>query len=444
MAAAEALQILVVDDEAGIRRLIEKELGGQHRWVVTADSVETGLRAFKGASFDAVLLDMRLPDGSGLELLEHFQDLAPEVQVIVITGHADVDNAVQAMKRGAYDYVTKPFELDRLELLLERACQRTLLQRENRALRHAQSELPPRQLVGQSARLDEVRFLLGKVAPTDVPVLLTGESGTGKTLVAQCLHDLSARSGRPCITKNCGAFQKDLIRSELFGHRRGAFTGAHESSEGLLTFANKGTLFLDEIGEVPLEVQSALLRVIETRTFRRVGDRDEQNVDVRLVFATNRHLQEEVEAGRFSEALYHRINVFNIPLPPLRERKEDIPAMVEFFLARMATGDTEARVSDRAMQCLLAYDWPGNVRELQNVLERGLILSDAGVVTEACLPFELNRPGLEGRDDAPFLPLEEIERQHIQAVLRHVGDSRTKAAKILGIGRKTLYRKLKG
>lgn len=442
MTVTEALHILVVDDEAGIRRLLEKELGDERRWVITAGSVESGLRAFKDASFDAVLLDMRLPDGSGLELLEHFQDLAPEVQVIVITGHADVDNAVEAMKRGAYDYVTKPFELDRLELLLEKACQRTLLQRENRALRHAQSELPPRQLVGHSARMDEVRFLLGKVAPTDVPVLLTGESGTGKTLVAQCLHDLSARSGQPCITKNCGAFQKDLIRSELFGHRRGAFTGAHESSEGLLTFANKGTLFLDEIGEVPMEVQSALLRVIETRTFRRVGDRDEQNVDVRLVFATNRHLQQEVEAGSFSQALYHRINVFNIPLPALRERKEDIPAMVEFFLARMATGEVHPRVSDRAMQCLMAYDWPGNVRELQNVLERGLILSDSGVVTEACLPLELNPSGMQIADGSPFLPLREVERQHIQAVLRHVGESRTEAARILGIGRKTLYRKL--
>ncbi|MDJ0782665.1 MAG: sigma-54 dependent transcriptional regulator [Desulfosarcinaceae bacterium] len=442
MTAAEVLQVLVVDDEEGIRRLIEKELGDERRRITTADSVQTGLAAFKKASFDGVLLDMRLPDGSGLDLLEHFQDLDPEVQVIVITGHADVDNAVQAMKGGAYDYVTKPFELDHLELLLERACQRTLLQREIRTLRHAQAEQPPRQLVGRSPRMDEVRFLLGKVAPTDVPVLLTGESGTGKTLVAQYLHDLSARSGHPCITKNCGAFQKDLIRSELFGHRRGAFTGAHEASEGLLSFANKGTLFLDEIGEVPMEVQSALLRVIETKTFRRVGDRDEQHVDVRLVFATNRNLQAAVEAGRFSQALYHRINVFNIPLPPLRERKEDIPAMVAFFLGRMASGDTEARVSDRALQCLMAYDWPGNVRELQNVLERGLILSDSGVVTEECLPQELNRTGIATNDAAPFLPLREIERQHIQAVLRYVGDSRTKAAKILGIGRKTLYRKL--
>jgi two-component system NtrC family response regulator len=442
MGAAETLHILVVDDEAGIRRLIEKELGGPARRVITADTVAAGLKAFKATTFDAVLLDMRLPDGSGLELLEHFQDLAPEVQVIVITGHADVDNAVQAMKRGAYDYLTKPFQLDRLELLLEKACQRTLLQRENRALRHAQSELPPRQLVGRSTRMDEVRFLLGKVAPTDVPVLLTGESGTGKTLVAQCLHDLSQRKSHPLITKNCGAFQKDLIRSELFGHRRGAFTGAHEAAEGLLSFANKGSLFLDEIGEVPLEVQSALLRVLETSTFRRVGDRDEQRVDVRLVFATNRNLHEEVEAGRFSQALFHRINVFNIPLPPLRERKEDIPAMVEFFLARVAFGGAEARISDRAMQCLLAYDWPGNVRELQNVLERGVILSDAGVVTEACLPLELNRSDVQTAEGSPFLPLREVERQHIQAVLRHVEGSRTKAASILGIGRKTLYRKL--
>jgi two-component system, NtrC family, response regulator len=439
--AMESMQILVVDDEPNIRRLMEKELGSERRHVTTAGTVREARTLFKQETFDLALLDMRLPDGNGLDLLVDFQELAPEVQVIVITGHGDVDNAVKAMKMGAYDYITKPFDLGRLALVMEKAYQRTCLQRENRLLRHTQADQASPKLVGQSAALENVRFLIRKVGPARVPVLLTGQSGTGKNVVAQLIHELSDRSNRPLMVKNCGTFQKDLLRSELFGFRKGAFTGATESHEGLLSFAHKGTLFLDEIGELPLEVQSALLRVIENQTFRRVGEKNEQRVDVRFIFATNRDLQEEVRAGRFSEAMYHRLNVFKIALPPLRSRKEDIPALIESFIGRLLPGDRLVRISDRAMQCLMAYDWPGNVRELQNVLERGLILSEGDLITERALPLELTGDA-NGGVDKPFLPLKEVERQHILAVLQFVQGSRTRAAEILGIGRKTLYRKL--
>jgi two-component system NtrC family response regulator len=309
-------------------------------------------------------------------------------------------------------------------------------------LRHKQSEERPIKLIGHSEKMKQVLYLVRKVAPTHVPVLLTGESGTGKTVVARSIHDLSSRSKTPLVTKNCATLQKDLVRSELFGHRKGAFTGADQSRDGLLTFANKGTLFLDEIGELPLGVQGSLLKVLETQTFRRVGDKDEQNVDVRFIFATNRDLQAEVDAGRFSEALYHRLNVFNIPLPSLRDRKEDIPTLVEYFLGQLATGEGQPRIAPRAMECLLSYNWPGNVRELRNVLERGLILSDNNLIIEHTLPLELVGVLSERPSDAPFLTLQEVEREHIIKVLNFVNGRRAKAAEILGIGRKTLYRKL--
>jgi two-component system NtrC family response regulator len=443
MKGLDVIHVLAVDDEEGIRHLLAKELGSDRRRITTAASVGEALTCFKKNAFDVVLLDMRLPDGDGLDLLVQFQELAPEVQVIVVTGFGDVDNAVKAMKLGAYDYLTKPFALDRLELVIEKAFQRTCLQRENRLLKRTQLERPPTKLVGHSKPMGTVRYLIGKVAPTHVPVQLTGESGTGKTVVAQLIHDMSLRQQQPFITKNCGTFQKDLIRSELFGYRKGAYTGANESYEGLLSVANRGTLFLDEIGEVSIEVQSSLLRVIENQTFRRVGDKEEQRVDVRFIFATNRDLKKEVTAGRFSEALYHRLNVFKIDLPPLRERREDIPALVEYFLGRFSQGDRMPRVTDRAMQCLMVYDWPGNIREMQNVLERSMILSEGDIITEGALPLELVKPGPESLADGPCHSLQEMERRHILTVLELAKGSRTRAAEILGIGRKTLYRKLR-
>ncbi len=443
MARRETIRILVVDDEAPIRRLLEKELSAPHREVTPAENAKAARAAISSAQFDVIVLDLRLPDANGLDLMMEFRELIPGVEVILITGYGDINNAVEAMKMSAYDYIPKPFDLDRLELVIEKAYQRVRLQRENRLLRHNQNPRASEKLIGKSPGVDNVRYLISKVAPTHVPVLITGESGTGKNVVSRAIHSQSQRADHPLITKNCGTLQKELIRSELFGYHKGAFTGAEQSRDGLIALAHKGTLFLDEIGELPGEVQSSLLRVLETRTYRRVGGKTERTADVRFIFATNRQLPEEVRAGRFSQALYHRINVFNIELSPLRERKEDIPILTEYFMGSPPLGGPSVRISDKAMQCLMAYEWPGNIRELQNVIERGIILAENGVITQKALPRELTEAREDKSCQAPFAPLAEVEKAHIFRVLEYAQGCRSKAAELLGIGRKTLYRKLK-
>ena len=326
------IRILVVDDEESIRRLIEKELSSMRRSVRTADSARQAFEIIEQQQFDVIVLDIRLPDGDGVELLEKFKQTISDVEVILITGFGNVDNAVEAMKLGAYDYITKPFTLDRVELVVEKAYQRVCLQRQNRLLRHTQTYQPVPQFVGRSPCVEQIHYLIEKVAPTNVPVLITGESGAGKDVVASAIHFRSQRAEQPLVIKNCGALQKELMRSELFGYCKGAFTGANESHDGLISLAHEGSLFLDEIGELPLEVQAALLRVLETKTYRRVGDKYERQVDVRFLFATNRNLVEEARTGNFHEALYHRLNVFQIHIPPLRERNEDVPLLAEYFL----------------------------------------------------------------------------------------------------------------
>lgn len=438
------IQILVVDDEESIRKLAEKEIADLHRVVHTAGCAREAFELIRSRQFDVIVLDIRLPDGDGLDLLEKFRQTVPDVEVILITGHGDIDSAVEAMKIGAYDYITKPFALDRLELVIEKAYQRVCLQRENRLLRHTQSYQAPPRFIGHSAVIRQIHYLIEKVAPTNVPVLVVGESGAGKDVVARAIHLGSRRAEQPLIIKNCATLQKELMRSELFGHCKGAFTGAAESQEGLLALAHQGTLFLDEIGELPLEVQASLLRVLENQTFRRVGDKQERHVDVRFLFATNRNLSEEVKAGNFHEALYHRINVFQIDLPPLRQRKDDIPLLVDYFLELLSGGKTPCRVSKDVMHSLLAYPWPGNVRELRNVIERGTILAENEVITEKALPRELVEKSESKTDtDSLLLSLEEVEKRHIRRVLEHVEGNRSQAADMLHISRKTLYRKIK-
>ncbi|MBP8645461.1 MAG: sigma-54-dependent Fis family transcriptional regulator [Syntrophobacteraceae bacterium] len=437
------IQLLVVDDEESIRRLLQRELGGPRRVVRCADSARKAFDLIRRHSFDVVLLDVRLPDADGLDLLERFRESVPDAEVILVTGQGNIDSAVEAMKRGAYDYITKPFDLDRLELVVEKAFQRVCLQRENRLLRHAQRNAPPSHLIGNSKVVQQIHYLIDKVAPTNVPVLITGESGTGKDVVANAIHNRSVRAQQPFIVKNCGNLQKELVRSELFGYCKGAFTGATASQEGLLALAHMGTFFLDEIGELPLEVQASLLRVIEKQTFRRVGDQQERQVDVRFIFATNRNLAEEVKMGRFHEALFHRINVFHIDVLPLRERREDIPILVDFYLDLLCMGRPLCRVSREVMEYLMAYHWPGNVRELRNVLERGIILSENGWITPRALPKELREQKMEEREEPALASLEDVEKRHILKVLELVNHNRSQAAELLGIGRKTLYRKLK-
>ncbi len=462
-----AYTVLAVDDEPSIGKLLEKELSTPIRAVHVATSARQARERLRRATYEVVVLDIRLPDADGIEFMVELRQRYPDTEVILITGHGNIDNAVEAMKLGAYDYITKPFNLTELEVVVERAYQRAFLRNENRALRHARDGARPAvTLIGNSQSIKEVRYLIEKVAPTDVPVLITGESGAGKEVAAHAIQSLGSRADKPFIIKNCATLQKELARSELFGHVRGSFTGALESRDGLMAFANKGTLFLDEIGELPVEVQASLLRVLENKTYRRVGEKDHRSCDIRLIFATNRALAGEVEVGRFHEALYHRINVFNIEMPPLRERKEDIPLLAEFFLARLGNGRDDLRISDRAMACLMQYAWPGNVRELRNVLERSIILAENNLITEHALPRELaglaggtggsgggqaggmagggapGQHGATGESQGP-LTLEAMEREHIARILEFYDNNRSLAATALGISRKTLYRKMR-
>lgn len=436
----EKYTVLAIDDEEPIRRLLQKELSTDRREVVTAATASAAREMLRTYWFDVIIMDLRLPDVHDLELLIEIKDTVPHIEVVMITGHGDIDSAVKAIKLGACDFIRKPFNLDRLELVVEKAHQRVLLSRENTILRHNSSiDQQSVQFIGNSQAVRDIKFLINKVAPAKIPVLLTGESGVGKDVVARLIHQRSACAGHPMIIKNCASLQKDLARSELFGHMKGSFTGATESSEGLMAYAHDSTLFLDEIGELPMGVQASLLRILETQTYRRVGEKEERKVNIRFVYATNRNLAKEVEKGLFNEAFFHRINAFNIEIPSLSERKEDLPLLVDFFLMRLSPDSTPYRIVDSAMDCILRYNWPGNVRELRNVIERSIILAENNIITERCLPRELVSIS---EDNQATLSLESVEKNHILKMLQFFNDNRQKTAETLGISRKTLYRKL--
>lgn len=436
----ERYTILAIDDEEPIRRLLQKELATDHRKVLTAADASEARDLLRTNWFDVIVMDLRLPDVHDLDLLIEIKDTVPHIEVVMITGHGDIDSAVRAIKLGACDFIRKPFNLDRLELVVEKAHQRVLLSRENTILRHnSELDQEPVQFVGNSQAVRDIKFLINKVAPAKIPVLLTGESGVGKDVVARLIHQRSACASHPMIIKNCASLQKELSRSELFGHMKGSFTGANESREGLMAYAHDSTLFLDEIGELPMGVQASLLRILETQTYRRVGEKEERKVNIRFLFATNRNLAEEVEKGRFNEAFFHRINAFNIEIPAVKERKEDLPLLVNFFLMRLSPDNTTYRIVDSAMDCLLRYNWPGNVRELRNVIERSIILAENNIITERCLPRELVSLS---EDALGTLSLESVEKNHILKMLHFFGGNRQKTAETLGVSRKTLYRKL--
>jgi two-component system NtrC family response regulator len=432
--------ILVVDDEESIRRLLQKELDNSRREIHTAADGAEALTLARNHWFDVIIMDLWLPDVSDLDLLINIRESIPHTEVIMITGHGDVDIAVEAMKLGACDFVRKPFNLDRLDLVVEKAHQRVRLSRENAMLRHSSGQEQNQvRFIGNSQSIRDIQFLIEKVAPAKIPVLITGESGVGKDVVARLIHQHSPLAANPMVVKNCATLQKELARSELFGHVKGSYTGANESREGLLSFAHDSTLFLDEIGDLPLEVQASLLRALETGTYRRVGEKEERKVNIRFLFATNRHLAEEVDKGRFNEAFFHRINAFSIEIPSLKDRKEDLPLLVDYFLNTLSPDNTSYRIVERAMACILRYNWPGNIRELRNVIERSIILAENSIISERCLPREM----VESADhNSAALTLESVEKQHILKLLDFHGGNRQKTADTLGISRKTLYRKL--
>jgi len=438
----EPIRVLVVDDEASICRLAEKELALPHREIFTARTASQAMKLVENQPFDVILLDIRLPDGDGQDLLVKFRANLPNVEIIMITGYSEVSGAVEAMKVGAYDYITKPFSLTKINSVIEEAYQQCALQKENKENKKDKDSESIHQIIGHSIAMRQTRYLIKKVAKTKTPVLVTGETGVGKDVVVNLIHNLSHLSEKPLVVKNCGTFNKDLLRNELFGHKKGSFTGAEESQEGLIAAADKSSLFLDEIGELSHELQSMLLRILETKKYRRVGDKGERQADVRFFFATNKDLSVEVENGNFNEALFHRINVFRIDVPPLRERKEDLPALIEYFLGHLHPDQSKYRMSKDAWQYFLKYNWPGNVRELKNVIERSIILAENDLITKECLPEKMIRDSTEGNTKI-FPPLRHKEKQYILQVLNHTNYNKSLAADMLGIGRKTLYRKLK-
>jgi DNA-binding NtrC family response regulator len=442
----DAVKVLVVDDEERMRGIIRKELERKGYLVDEAASGQAALEAALRQSYDVVLLDLRMPGMTGLETLAAMRELTPAPEIIIITGHGTIDTAIEAMRLGAYHYVTKPFKLRELELNIQKAGEKIALERKSRQLeRLVKDQSAGPQIVGESPALLKVLRLIAKIAPTDSPALVTGESGTGKELVALSIHRQSRRADAPFVVVNCGTLQETLLETELFGHEKGAFTGAMATREGLFEVAHRGTLFLDEIGEMSPALQVKLLRALQEGEIRRVGSNRSIHVDARIIAATNVDLREAVQAGRFREDLYYRINVFPIEMPALRDRREDIAALVRHFLAAISVpGKGPFTITDQALSALTSYSWPGNVRELMNTVERMKILADGNALDIDSIPAEVlcNLKDLAIPKLDPHLPIAEVEKLHILNVLRHAGGNKTRAAAILGISTRTLYNKL--
>ena len=404
---------------------------------------EDALEKMKAEPFDVGILDIRMPGMDGIDLFKKSREYQPLTEIIFLTGQATVDVAIEAMKLGAYDFLTKPCQLSELQAVIQKAYEQKLLSEKLNRHHELQLRAGIVNLVGESRSMRQIKEFIAKVAPTDSTVLIEGESGTGKEIVANAIHRNSERVNSTFVVINCGAVPESLLESELFGHEKGAFTGAVKRKSGLFEIADSGTLFVDEISEMSPGMQVKLLRVLETGRFRRVGDIKEIEVDVRVVCATNKTLRDEVTAGRFREDLFYRLNVLTILLPPLSESKGDIPLLVEHFI-RMSTRPNadKIRVAGEVLEAFEKYNWPGNVRELSNVLERAIILANNSFITLREIP-PLYKVNPEDQADSPAsLPLDEIEKHHIRLVLETVRGNKTKAARILGVSRPKLYRKM--
>jgi len=438
--AHETFNILFVDDDsdfaAGCMRWFQKN-GHQ---VSHTTSGQDGIGECEKREFDIAVLDWNLPGLSGLELVQRMRDANPETEIIVLTGEGTIENAVESMRRGVFDFLSKPFPMAELERRCLGALERRNLRKENTQLREVidRTKQPSVKMIGESEPMEKVFRLIDRVAPTDNPVLIEGESGTGKELVAQAVHQGSSRSDRPMVTVNCAALPEQLVESELFGHEKGSFTGATAAKPGLFEVADHSTLFIDEVGELPLALQPKLLRVLEDGSLRRVGSEKERHVDVRIVTATNRNLKLEGEAGRFREDVYFRINVLTVELPPLRERAGDIRLLVDHFLGETYELEEDAR------SALESYEWPGNVRQLMNAIKRAKILADE-VITIEDLPDEIEprqnaRTANSASSEGSLMAL---QREHIVEVLEKENGNKSAAARALGVERRKLYRMMK-
>jgi DNA-binding NtrC family response regulator len=437
------INVLIVDDEEPARRLLTKELGRKGFMTDSAENGRIALKKLMASAFDVVLLDIVMPDMDGISLMKKFKTDPTSPAIVVLTGRATVDTAVEAMKNGAYDYLTKPYKLDELVIIVNRAYEQRKLRIENQLL---QQELArkdtPDDFVGKSDQYRHIVSLVEKMAPTDSTVLIQGDSGTGKELVANYIWRKSKRKDRPLIALNCSSLSESLMESELFGHEKGAFTNAYRVKHGLVESAHEGTLFLDEIGEISIGLQANLLRFLDSGEFRRVGGNKTMKTDVRVIAATNKNLADAIRHGKFRVDLFYRLNVLNIFIPPLRERKEDIEPLSDYFLRKYQgrIAKSTKGFAPGTMDIFFDYDWPGNVRELENVIERAVILCDSEVITPGDISVT-QKTSVPRSDGTPSLL--EIEKGHIVNVLHQTGGNQSKASRILGIDRKTLYLKLK-
>lgn len=439
-------QILIIEDETDVRQLLKRVLSLEGFVVFESENFKSALKTLETENIDLVLCDVKLPDGNGVEFVPKIKSLRPYVEVIMLTGYGNIPDSVQAIKNGAFDYLTKANDNQRILPLLYRALEKVKLEKrvaqlEKEAVdRYATFD----SVIGSSAAIMQAKTLAQRVAPTDAPVLLLGETGTGKEIFAQAIHSASKRNTQTFLGLNCSAFSKELLESELFGHKAGAFTGAAKDKKGLIEEADGGTLFLDEIGEMPMELQAKLLRVLETSEFIKVGDTRQLKVNIRIIAATNRNIRQEINRGKFREDLYYRLNLVTINLPPLHDRQEDIPLLAAYFLQKL-TRDAYQQVKGMTrayVERLQSQEWRGNIRELRNVIERSLIVCQGNELNIDNLPAELQHPVSSVNGGISAFDLASVERLHIQRVLQYTKNNKTQTAKLLNISQATLYRKI--
>ena len=444
------IRVLIVDDETRLAEAFREQLTEEGMKVSIASQAKEALSVMKRESIDVAVLDIKLPDMDGVELLLKLKQLEPTTEVIMLTGYASVATAIRSMKLGAYDYLTKPCKLTELSNVITKAHEKKMLKVKTIVLEeHLHRMGAHDEFVGKSEEMEKVRNLVAMVAGSDIPVLILGETGTGKELAARAIHDKGPRAGNPFVVVNSSIFQETMLESELFGYKKGAFTGAETDKMGLIEIADRGTFFIDEVGEMGVSIQAKLLRVLETGIFRKLGDTKEIKVDVRFIFATNKDLKEAAEEKKFRKDLYFRISSFIITLPPLRDKREDITLLINYFLEKFAKGGKKKRLSREATEIIIAYDWPGNVRELSNVIERAIIVSSdrdeilANDLSEGLLnPVSRLKEPKESKPMGRVLSLVEMESEYIQTVLHSVGGNKSRAARLLGISRKNLYDKI--
>jgi len=437
-------KLLIVDDEMSVRDSLAKWFTEEGYDVGTAENASEALTRVAESTYDVALVDIKMRGTDGIELQRRLHEIYPDMLVIIMTGYASVETAIAALKNGAYDYINKPLDPEETALLVAKAMSHRHTQQENLRLKETVAEIArPSEIIGQSAAMKKIFDAIETVAPTDATVLITGESGTGKELVARAVHSGSTRRFHPMVVIHCGALTETLLESELFGHEKGAFTGAQYRKKGKFEIAEGGTVFLDEIGDISLKTQTDLLRVLQEREIVRVGGNQTIKVDFRCVAATNKNLEQLIEEGKFRPDLYYRLNVFHIELPPLREREEDVPKLVEHFMSKFAREMNKkiTRVSPAAMAILQQQEWPGNIRELENAVERAMVVGQEPELREA--DFTLKVRSGNGASGSEVRSLDEVEKGHILRVLDECGGNQTRAAEVLGIDRVTLHHKLK-